>query len=58
MKARYAFLLVLCVLALCSLACDDWDGMDRSGWTVTPAATEMVGPQEGEDWVDVFVEGQ
>jgi len=30
-RAR-VLLLALCILALCTVACNDWDGMDRSGW--------------------------
>ena len=33
-----ALLLAIAVLALCLMACNDWDGMDRRGWA-TPAPT-------------------
>ena len=33
-------LLAIAVLALCLMACDDWDGMDRRGWPgPTPTCT-------------------
>jgi len=31
-KRTRILLLCLALLALLTLACDDWDGMDRSGW--------------------------
>ena len=47
-------LLALAVLSLCLMACNDWDGMDRRGWS-TPAPTPTCGvcrpdllPAEGE----------
>lgn len=31
-KHRAVLILVVIVLAIVALACNDWDGMDRSGW--------------------------
>ena len=46
--------LALIILAALTLACNDWDGMDRRGWS-TPAPTPTCGvcrpdllPAEGE----------
>ena len=35
---RRAILLSLIILATLTMACNDWDGLDRSGWAVTATA--------------------
>jgi hypothetical protein len=47
-RRRYVLLLALLVLVLLTLACNDWDGMDRSDWgTPTPQATLVTGREHG-----------
>lgn len=56
-KRTKILLLCLALLALLSLACNDWDGMDRSDWAWDGSeGDEPVQPTHSPDDVQVQIE--